>query len=107
MGGNSCSNELYDGRCNYKKKWKSLCDANRIHRNKQHQPSGSAGTRRSSWVHAERMQFINDMQLQTETATIFRRLKVMRNYPMIVTSFVMAALAATAAVVDHVSVVSV
>ncbi|XP_071578950.1 uncharacterized protein [Temnothorax nylanderi] len=38
---------------------------------------------------------------------IFRRLKVMRNYPMIVTSFVMAALAATAAVVDHVSVVSV
>ncbi|XP_071581708.1 uncharacterized protein [Temnothorax nylanderi] len=52
-----------------KKKWKSLCDANRIHRNKQHQPSGSAGTRRSSWVHAERMQFINDMQLQTETAT--------------------------------------
>ncbi|XP_077256607.1 uncharacterized protein LOC143894313 [Temnothorax americanus] len=52
-----------------KKKWKSLCDANRIHKNKQHQLSGSAGTRRSSWVHAERMQFINDMQLQTETAT--------------------------------------
>ncbi|XP_071634426.1 uncharacterized protein [Temnothorax longispinosus] len=69
MGENNCSNELYDGHCKYKKKWKSLCDANRIHKNKQHQPSGSAGTRRSSWVHAERMQFINDMQLQTETAT--------------------------------------
>ncbi|XP_011880328.1 PREDICTED: uncharacterized protein LOC105568899 [Vollenhovia emeryi] len=52
-----------------KKKWKSLCDSYRIHKNKQHQPSGSAGTRKSSWVHFEQMQFLRDVQSETETTT--------------------------------------
>lgn len=51
----------YNGHCYYEKKWKSLCDSFRIHRNKQHQPSGSAGTRKNTWIHFERMQFLCDV----------------------------------------------
>lgn len=50
-----------------KKKWKSLSDSFRIHhKNKQRQPSGSAGTSRKSWVHYEQLQFLCDMQLENE-----------------------------------------
>ncbi|XP_011858323.1 PREDICTED: uncharacterized protein LOC105555868 [Vollenhovia emeryi] len=52
-----------------KKKWKSLCDTYRTYKNKQQKPSGSAGTSQKKWVHFERMKFLNDMQLETETVT--------------------------------------
>jgi len=52
-----------------KKKWKSLCDSFRMYKSKQHQPSGSAALRKCSWVHLERMQFLNDVQLENETTT--------------------------------------
>ncbi|CAL1671792.1 unnamed protein product [Lasius platythorax] len=52
-----------------KKKWKSLSDSFRIHKNKQHQPSGSAAARKNTWMHFERMQFLNDVLLENDSTT--------------------------------------
>jgi len=54
-----------------KKKWKSLCDSFRIHKTKQQQRSGSAAKRKNTWVHFERMQFLNDVQLENEYVYIY------------------------------------
>ncbi|XP_011858667.1 PREDICTED: uncharacterized protein LOC105556194, partial [Vollenhovia emeryi] len=61
--------EAMDGKMDIitiKKRWKYLCDTFRNHKNKQHQPSGSAGiSRQKNWIHYERMQFLDDVQLES------------------------------------------
>ncbi|XP_077271834.1 uncharacterized protein LOC143902627 [Temnothorax americanus] len=112
MGRNNCSNELYDGHCKYKKKNGNLCamptesikisSTNRV---AQREHEEAAGCTLSGCSLSTICSFKPRLQ------PIFRRPKVWKTNvknPMIVkTSFLVAALAVTAAVVDHVSVVSV
>lgn len=70
MGINFLIDEWYGCYVFKNKKWKSLSDSFRIYKNKQNQPSGSAGTsRKNSWVHYDRMQFLCDDQFENETAS--------------------------------------
>ncbi|KYM97009.1 hypothetical protein ALC62_12274 [Cyphomyrmex costatus] len=48
-----------------KKKWKSLSDSFRVHSKKDQQPSGSVASGKKPWVHLQRMQFLNDMRLES------------------------------------------
>ncbi|KYN08481.1 hypothetical protein ALC62_00537 [Cyphomyrmex costatus] len=52
-----------------KKKWKSLSDFFRVHSKKNQQPSGSAASGKKPWVHLQRMQFLNDMRLESRTVS--------------------------------------
>lgn len=54
-----------------KKKWKSLTDSFRIHSKKDQAASGSAATSgKRPWVHLQRMQFLNDMRLESRYVCI-------------------------------------
>ncbi|XP_028046923.1 uncharacterized protein LOC105828309 [Monomorium pharaonis] len=71
---------LIDGKMDVstiKKRWKSLCDTFRVHHKSKQQQSSSARTlSRKEWIHYKQMQFLCDMQLESETVTNISATKV-------------------------------
>ncbi|XP_018314713.1 uncharacterized protein [Mycetomoellerius zeteki] len=47
-----------------KRKWKSLSDSFRVHSKKNQQASG-----KKPWIHLQRMQFLNDVRLESRTVS--------------------------------------
>ncbi|XP_018371361.1 PREDICTED: uncharacterized protein LOC108766520 isoform X1 [Trachymyrmex cornetzi] len=52
-----------------KRKWKSLSDSFRVHSKKNQQASGSAASGKKPWIHLQRMQFLNDVRLESRTVS--------------------------------------